>query len=57
MTTSTQYRKFAEECDHLARAAKTEHHRKMLEDMARVWRILAEEAGRTDAERTDAKTR
>jgi hypothetical protein len=43
METSTHYREFAEECDRLAREAKSEHHRKALEEIARAWRKLAAE--------------
>jgi hypothetical protein len=41
--TSTEYQKFAEQCDRLAQQAETERHRKMLEQMAEAWRTLAEE--------------
>jgi hypothetical protein len=46
MQTSTQYRSFAEECLRLAKASKTEHERKILEEMAETWKMLAEEADR-----------
>jgi hypothetical protein len=46
MQTSIQYRTFADECLRLARAAKTEHERKVLEEMAATWRFLAEEVDR-----------
>jgi hypothetical protein len=39
-----QYREFAEECDRLAREAKTDAHRKILEEMARAWRMVAAES-------------
>jgi MoxR-like ATPase len=45
---SAQYREFAEECDRLAQEAKTEHHRKILEEMAEAWRRVA---GEVDNER------
>jgi hypothetical protein len=41
METPAQYRKFAEECDRLAKQATAAHHRKVLEEMAQVWRELA----------------
>jgi len=48
METPTQYRMFAEECERLAKQAKTAHHREVLEEMAQVWRQLAD---RADAKR------
>ena len=42
--TSAQYREFAEECDRLAKQAKTDGERKILEKMAEAWRMLAAEA-------------
>jgi hypothetical protein len=44
MKTSTQYREFAEECERLAEEAKNPQHKKVLREMAEVWRALAEEA-------------
>lgn len=44
METPTQYRKFAEECERLAKQARAAHHRKVLEEMAKVWRELADGA-------------
>ena len=46
METATEYRRFAQECRRLARDAKTERHRKIMEDMARAWDKLAQEAER-----------
>jgi len=46
METSTQYRRFAQECRRLAREAKTERHRNIMEEMARAWDRLAGEAER-----------
>ena len=43
MTSSTQYRAFAEDCLRLAKQAKDEHHRKVLEEMAEAWSELAKE--------------
>jgi hypothetical protein len=46
METSTQYRRFAQECRRLAREAKAERHRNIMEEMARAWDRLASEAER-----------
>jgi hypothetical protein len=43
MQLSTEYQRFAEECDRLAKNAETEHHQKLLEKMAEAWRKLVEE--------------
>lgn len=43
METSAQCRKFAAECDRLAAQAKTEEHRKILQEMAHAWRKVVEE--------------
>jgi hypothetical protein len=51
METGAEYRRFAQECRRLARDAKTERHRKIMEDMARAWDALATEA---DEEATHA---
>ncbi len=48
MKPATQYREFAEECDRLAKEAKIERHRQVLQEMAETWRRLAQEA---DADR------
>jgi hypothetical protein len=42
MHPSRDYRKFAEECDRLARDAKTEQHRQILQEMADAWEELAD---------------
>jgi hypothetical protein len=44
METPMKYREFAEECERLAKQAKTAQHRRVLEEMARTWRQLANEA-------------
>jgi len=44
METSTEYRRFAQECRRLARDAKTERHRNIMQEMARAWEQLAKEA-------------
>ena len=46
MQMSTQYRTFADECQRLAKAAKSDRERKVLEEMAATWKMLAEEAER-----------
>jgi hypothetical protein len=43
LETSAQYREFAEECDRLAQGARTDDHRKILEEMAKAWRMVAAE--------------
>jgi hypothetical protein len=43
LETSSEYRRFAVECDRLAQLAEMERHRKILERMAEAWRTLAEE--------------
>src|SRR5260370_12473016 len=47
METSSEYRRFAQECHRLAREAKTERHRKIMQEMAQAWERLAKE---TDGE-------
>jgi hypothetical protein len=42
--TSAQYSWFAEECDRLAKQAKTNGAREILEEMAEAWRMVAAEA-------------
>ena len=49
MQGSMQYRKFAEECEQLARQAKLQRHREVLEEMSKVWRALAEEAEKKES--------
>lgn len=44
MQTLTQYRTFAAECLRLAQTTKSETERKILEEMAAAWEMLAEEA-------------
>jgi hypothetical protein len=44
MTSSTQYREFAEECLRLAKQVNDEHQRKILKEMAEAWIRLAEVA-------------
>jgi hypothetical protein len=44
MKSSAQYREFAEECLQLAKQAKDQRHRKILDEMAEVWNKLAKEA-------------
>jgi len=49
METSTEYRRFAQECQRLAREAKTERHRQIMEEMAQAWERLAKETDRAHA--------
>jgi hypothetical protein len=44
METTTEYQRYAEECRRLSRQAKTEQHRRILEEMAQAWEELAKEA-------------
>jgi len=44
METAAQYTEFAAECDRLAADVQSERHRKILEEMAQVWRKLARDA-------------
>jgi hypothetical protein len=44
METVAQYIEFAAECDRLAADAQSERYRKILEEMAQVWRKLARDA-------------
>ena len=46
MEPTTEYERFAEECRRLALEAKTERHRKIMEEMAEAWMKLAKEADR-----------
>ena len=43
MEPSTEYQRFAQECRRLAQQAKTEQHRRILEEMAQAWEKLAKE--------------
>jgi hypothetical protein len=43
LETSAQYREFAEECNRLAKQIKIDGHRKILEEMAEAWRMVAAE--------------
>ena len=44
MRTPDQYREFAAQCYHLAAEDTTEERRKIIEEMARAWKEMAEEA-------------
>ena len=43
MKTTSDYRKFAEECERMAECAELEQHRAALLEMAESWRELARE--------------
>jgi len=49
METINRYREFAEECERLAKEAKSERHRAILQKMAETWRTLAAEAEKKSA--------
>jgi hypothetical protein len=49
MKPSTQYREFADECDRLAKETSDPRHKKVLEEMGRAWRELADEADQKNA--------
>ena len=42
MEPSTEYQRFAQECRRLAQQAKTEQHRRILEEMAQAWELVKE---------------
>jgi hypothetical protein len=44
MEAPEKYRQFAEECERLAKRSKNDAHRRVLQEMAEVWRNLAEGA-------------
>jgi hypothetical protein len=46
MHTVDSYLQHAEECDKLARSAQSPEQRKMIEDMANTWRMLANQRQR-----------
>jgi hypothetical protein len=46
-TTAAPYRKFAEECEQLAKTAQSERHRSILKEMIEVWRKLAAQADKS----------
>ena len=48
MNTSDQYREFAEECARLAKQTKDQHNQMVLEQMAKEWIKLADEADKED---------
>jgi hypothetical protein len=54
MQNPSEYRRYAKECERIARAGAPEH-RAVLLDIAKAWRTCAEEAERL--ERTKAKAR
>jgi len=52
MEPSNKYRDFAKECESLAATVRDERHRRVLEEMAAVWRMLAADADEAEAELT-----
>jgi hypothetical protein len=51
MRTPDQYREFAAKCYRLAAEAKTEVHQKMMDEMARAWSEVAEQAEKREGSR------
>jgi hypothetical protein len=51
MRTPDQYRDFAAQCYRLAAEAETKERRKIMEEMARAWREVAEEAEEREGSR------
>ena len=45
METQDAYREFAQRCEQMAEDATFARHKQMLQEMAKEWRRLAEEAG------------
>jgi hypothetical protein len=45
-TAKRKYEQFAQECERLAKEARTDHHRAVLREMADAWRQLAAAADR-----------
>ena len=43
MEASAQYREFAKKCDRLVDETKEPRHKQVLQEMARVWKNLADE--------------
>jgi hypothetical protein len=46
-TMAAQYRKFAEECEQLAKMERNERYRGVLKEMAEAWKKLAAEADKS----------
>ena len=51
MRTPDQYREFAAQCYRLAVETKTEAYQKLMEEMARAWSEVAEQAERREGTR------
>lgn len=51
MRTPDEFREFAAECYRLAAEAKTEMYQKMMEEMARAWSEVAEQAEKREGSR------
>jgi hypothetical protein len=52
MKTPSQYREFAEDCLRLAKNAKREDERKVLQQMAETWLKLADEADQIGSDKS-----
>ena len=55
MRTAAEYRKHAEECQAMAKRAKTAEEREMISNMAATWRTLADQRERLLEKRAEEK--
>ena len=55
MSSSAQYRRFAEECARLAKQAKNEHEQTVFKELAEAWLKLAQESDQKGRQADQAK--